>query len=69
MKIVNWHGLVYAVDQMRSLQKRNLKKDVELLGLLAKVEAEVDECVTELIAKWAKYGEQELFDGGGDEHP
>ena len=58
--INSWKRFVYAVDQMRQLQKNpKVQKDLQLKALLAKAESEVDEVCTKKIAEWN--GDQELF--------
>jgi hypothetical protein len=65
--INSWKSFVYAVDQMRQLQrKKNLEKSPDLFFKLKDLEREVEKVCGEKIAEWNS-GE-ELFENGGMEH-
>jgi hypothetical protein len=62
--INSWKSLVYAVDQMRQLQKKgDLKNRTELFVRLKRFESEIDVICEEKIAEWNKQGD--LFKGPG----
>jgi len=62
--IQSWKSFVYAVDQMRELQKRdNLQKHTDLYVRLKRVEAEVDEVCALKIAEWS--AKEDLFKSAG----
>jgi len=62
--INSWKSFVYAVDQMRQLQRKgDIKKQTDLYIRLKRVESEVDEACDKKIKEW---GEKEnLFAGSG----
>ncbi|MDR2663664.1 MAG: hypothetical protein LBC31_11770 [Treponema sp.] len=56
--INSWKSFVYAVDQMRQLQKKgNLKNQSELFVRLKRLESEIDVICDEKIAEWNKQGD------------
>ena len=58
--IDSWKSFVYAVDQMRQLQKDpKSQKDIDLKALLARAESEVDAICAKKIAEWNR--ELEIF--------
>jgi hypothetical protein len=60
--INSWKSFVYAVDQMRQLQrKKNLKKSPDLFFRLKELEREVEKACDEKITEWS--ASEELFDG------
>jgi len=62
--INSWKNFVYAVDQMRELQKKdNIQKNTELYVRLKRLEAEVDEVCGFKIAGWNAKGD--LFTNAG----
>jgi predicted Holliday junction resolvase-like endonuclease len=62
--INSWKSFVYAVDQMRQLQrKENVKKQTDLYVLLKRTESEVDEACDKKIKEWGV--KENLFAGAG----
>jgi len=62
--IDSWKSFVYAVDQMRELQKKdNLQKRTDLYVRLKRVEAEIDELCARKIAEWSS--KEDLFKSAG----
>jgi hypothetical protein len=64
--INSWKSFVYAVDQMRQLQrKKNLEKSPDLFFRLKDLEREVEKVCNEKITEWNS--REELFENGGME--
>jgi len=62
--IDSWKSFVYAVDQMRELQrKEHIQKFPELYVRLKRVEAEVEEVCARKIAEWS--AKEDLFKSAG----
>jgi hypothetical protein len=58
--IDSWKSFVYAVDQMRQLQrKKNLEKSPDLFFKLKDLEREVEKVCDEKIAEWN--AQEDLF--------
>jgi hypothetical protein len=61
--IASWKELVYTLEQMRQLQKnRRTARIPELRFRLARAEADVDACIEEKCAEWARQNQPELWE-------
>ena len=61
--IDSWKSFVYAVDQMRQLQKKEITKGSELYIRLKRLEAEIDDVCEKKITEWN--AKEDLFASGG----
>jgi hypothetical protein len=60
--IDSWKKLIYALSQMREMQKTpGIEKKTDLFFRLKKVEAEVDECIDRKITEWNGQKELDIY--------
>jgi hypothetical protein len=68
--ITSWKQLVYAIHQMRQLQKNPGTANSLTLGFrLKRAEAEVDACVEDKVREWNARSQPPLFPPGQTHSP